>query len=48
MRFPGYGDAHGFAVAVDAGKGTHRVCVEAVNVGGGTTSTLSCQSLVVK
>jgi hypothetical protein len=46
---PGYGDYHGFAtwVTKKTTKGQHQVCVEPVNVGGGTTPGWTCRSYKV-
>jgi hypothetical protein len=47
--YPGYGDAHGYAVAVATPKGSHTACVVANNVGGGISSNLAnCRTIVVK
>jgi hypothetical protein len=42
---PGYGDAHGFNAGYlrkATGKGNHTTCAVAVNVGGGTNTTIGC------
>jgi hypothetical protein len=46
---PGYGDYHGFSttIAKSPVKGTHQVCVQPVNVGGGTASGQSCRTYTV-
>lgn len=41
------GDRHGYEVVWSVGPGTHRVCVTAHNVGGGTDATLGCDDVVV-
>ncbi|HEX8093698.1 hypothetical protein [Jatrophihabitans sp.] len=48
-RYPGYGDNHGFSFngVKSTVKGTHTVCVRAINVGGGTDTTVTCSSYVV-
>jgi hypothetical protein len=46
--YPGYGDVHGYAVAVPVAKGTHRACVAALNVGGGSDNVMRCENIVVK
>lgn len=45
--FPGAGANRGFAATVPASPGTRRVCVYALNVGGGSTSLLGCRSVTV-
>jgi len=46
---PGYGDNHGYSLWMTkkAAKGVHRICVQAVNVGGGTAPAPSCRSYTV-
>jgi hypothetical protein len=45
---PGYGPGHGFDAVVRAAPGSHRVCVDALNVvGRGTTERLGCRTVVV-
>ena len=48
-RYPGYGDNHGFSFSgyKSTVKGTHTVCVRAINVGGGSDTQVSCTSYVV-
>jgi hypothetical protein len=44
--FAGYGSAHGFDVSfAGVAGGDHVVCVYAINVGAGTTTTLGCPTL---
>lgn len=45
--YPGYGTRHGYSATIQAGAGTHEVCVVANNVGAGTTKTLGCQAVEV-
>jgi hypothetical protein len=47
--FPGFGDAHGFAVALpDLRAGSHRGCVFAINVGPGSTNPLlGCRNFTI-
>jgi hypothetical protein len=40
--YPGAGAAHGFSVRAPASRGVHDVCVYAVNVGLGSSSSLGC------
>lgn len=48
QRYPGFGDNHGFGATVPADVGRHRVCVYALNVGGGSANTeLGCASVSV-
>jgi hypothetical protein len=43
--YPGWGDDHGFHVAVAVSAGHHQVCVYAINVGAGTLNPqLGCRS----
>ena len=46
---PGYGDNHGYSfyTGKTTVKGTHTLCVRAMNVGGGADTNLSCWSYVV-
>jgi NTE family protein len=45
---PGYGDAHGFDLAVPVGGGRHNVCVYAINQGEGATNPqLGCRTVLV-
>jgi hypothetical protein len=46
---PGYGDYHGYSTTVTKStvKGTHTVCLQPVDVGGGTTPAQSCRSYTV-
>ena len=46
---PGYGDNHGFTATMpsSAVKGTHQVCAQPVDVGGGTPSAQSCTTYQV-
>jgi hypothetical protein len=44
-QYPGYGDNHGFSTWTFTGnpaKGNHSVCAVAMNVGGGSNTTLGC------
>ncbi|SOD74435.1 hypothetical protein SAMN05892883_3620 [Jatrophihabitans sp. GAS493] len=45
---PGYGDSHGFGfyLSKSAVKGTHQLCLRAINVGGGSDTDLYCTSYV--
>ncbi|RUR01332.1 hypothetical protein [Labedella endophytica] len=43
--YPGYGSKHGYVLSGALGAGAQEVCLRAVNVGAGTTSTLSCRSV---
>lgn len=43
----GLGDAHGFAIAVAATAGSHRLCLALVDVPGGGESSLTCQYVTV-
>lgn len=47
--YPGYGDAHGFAIALPGLRaGTYRGCVYAINVGPGSTNTLiGCRTFTI-
>ncbi|MCW2740951.1 MAG: N-acetylmuramoyl-L-alanine amidase, family 2 [Blastococcus sp.] len=46
--FPPAGDAHGYRFAVDLTAGTHRICVYALNAGGGSGNPmLGCRSVTV-
>ena len=46
--YPGYGNNHGIDVLVAASTGTHRVCVYAINVAGGSGNTeLGCDSITI-
>ncbi len=43
--FPGYGDNHGYVATVTGNwTGAQQVCVQAINVGGGSNSALVCQT----
>ena len=46
---PGYGDRHGWVLTMAARRGTHQVCVAAINAAGtpGTRSSLGCRSVYV-
>src|SRR6185312_4631494 len=44
---PGQGTAHGFAVAVPAPPGSHRVCLYGINVSFGSNTLLECRTVVV-
>ncbi|GAA1875813.1 glycoside hydrolase family 25 protein [Lapillicoccus jejuensis] len=47
-RYPAYGALHGFDWSTTLGRGTHTVCVTALNTGAGTTATaLGCRTVVV-
>lgn len=50
LRYPGYGDKHGFANRLTLADGTHRVCATAVNTSGtpGTDKALGCRSVTVR
>lgn len=43
---PGWGDDHGFRFALPVARGTHTVCVDAVNAGPGATTRLRCARVV--
>jgi GH25 family lysozyme M1 (1,4-beta-N-acetylmuramidase) len=44
--YTGYGSIHGLQVSVPVPPGEHRVCVYAINVGGGSTNPeMSCQTV---
>jgi hypothetical protein len=47
--FPGYGDGHGYSytTVAPATAGNHQVCVQGVNVGGGSNGAWVCQTIVV-
>jgi len=47
--YPGYGDNHGFSMTAtkSTAKGTHSLCVNAVNVGGGNDVNLYCTSYTI-
>ena len=46
--YPGYGNAHGFAITLSISSGTHQICAFGINVGPGTTNPLlACQSITV-
>lgn len=45
--FPGAGGDRGYTATLPAPAGPRRVCVYALNVGGGATSLLGCRSVVV-
>jgi SpoIID/LytB domain protein len=44
--FPGAGENHGFNTSVSIGVGPRRVCVYAINVGGGSHTLLTCRDVV--
>lgn len=46
---PGYGDAHGFWGRLSLSRGTHKLCLSALNVPGtrGASRTLGCQTVTV-
>jgi SpoIID/LytB domain protein len=44
--FPGAGENHGFSATVSIGSGPRRVCVYAINVGGGSHTLLTCRDVV--
>ena len=44
--FPGAGENHGFNASVSIGVGQRRVCVYAINVGGGSHTLLACRDVV--
>lgn len=45
--YPEYGGAHGFAVELAAGPGTHTVCAAGSNVGIGNHTSFGCRTAVV-
>ncbi len=47
--YPGYGSDHGFSGTVGVGAaGDHRVCLYAINIGGGTNPVLGCRTVHVE
>lgn len=47
--FPGYGADHGFSATIAPSKGTHNVCVYAINVGAGSSNPLiACRVVTVQ
>jgi len=44
---PPYGPKHGFSVTVTGPPGSHQVCVYAMNVGPGGTTSLGCRTVVL-
>ncbi|WIB66395.1 hypothetical protein DEI93_10400 [Curtobacterium sp. MCBD17_035] len=46
--FSGIGTAHGFDATVPAAKGSHRVCVYAIDATGGSNPTLGCSTVTVR
>jgi hypothetical protein len=46
-NFPAYGAAHGFSTTLAATPGAHDVCIYALNVGAGSTTTMRCSSVSV-
>jgi hypothetical protein len=46
--FPGYGPMHGFSRRMVATKGTHTVCVSAIDVGPGSNTSLGCRTVKVR
>jgi len=46
-RIFGKGDNHGFGGTVNATKGTHQVCVYAIDASGGINPRIKCQSVTV-
>jgi hypothetical protein len=46
--FPGYGPMHGFSGRIVAPKGTHSVCVSALDVGPGSNKSFGCRSVKVR
>jgi hypothetical protein len=45
-RYPAFGPKHGIATIVRTNGGEHRVCLTAVNVGGGTNLSLGCKPII--
>jgi SpoIID/LytB domain protein len=46
--YPPFGASHGFSASIPAGPGSHMVCLDAVNVAGGTGATrLGCRTVTV-
>ena len=46
--YPRNGSKHGFSLSVPATKGSHEVCVYAMNLGPGSTTVLGCRTVEVK
>lgn len=46
-HYPAYGSRHGYSGKATTGIGSHTVCLYAINVGAGTTTTLACRQIVV-
>lgn len=45
--YPGTGDQHGFSRTFTAGRGTHQVCVFAIDASGGPSTAAGCRSVTV-
>ncbi len=45
--FPGTGSNHGFSATVAASRGSHTVCLYAINVAAGSTVGLGCRVVSV-
>lgn len=45
--FPGYGPSHGFAADIYVPSGRHAVCLQATNIGLGTSRLLGCKVVTV-
>lgn len=45
--YPGYGPNHAYSITVNAGPGSHTVCLSAINVGGGSDTTRPCTTVNV-
>ncbi|HKC26438.1 MAG TPA: fibronectin type III domain-containing protein, partial [Jatrophihabitans sp.] len=44
--YPGFGANHGISTVVSTDAGEHRVCLNAVNVGGGSNVALGCRLII--
>jgi hypothetical protein len=44
--YPAFGPNHGISAVVKADDGEHRLCLNAVNVGGGSNFSLGCQPII--
>ncbi|MGN8049771.1 hypothetical protein ACTJKO_08760 [Curtobacterium sp. 22159] len=45
--YPGYGDAHGFDLTINASPGSHQVCAAAISVDGTRNTSIGCQTVTV-
>lgn len=46
-HYPSYGANHGFSGTIRVTPGTYTLCAYAVNVGGGSTTTLNCRPVMI-